>query len=84
MSDQTQPGTWKFDEFAELHGFEHVAQASKLPALLADNATPGISSPRVTTALAGVVGTTIAFALALLWNRLLLRKPSPEKEFSAR
>lgn len=57
-------------------GFEHRAVASALlKSPIPDYHLPGIQSPVWGTALAGLIGTAVAFLLALLLARVLVPKP---------
>lgn len=61
------------DRVAESHGFARAARntwASHTP--LANYLLPGIPSPAVATALAGLLGTVLAFLLARWVSRLLI------------
>lgn len=58
----------------EALGFAEQAKPSPLPAPLPEYRMPWISSAGLATALAGAVGTLIAFALAMLLARLLAPK----------
>lgn len=53
-------------------GFEHRALEPMLPAMIPDYQVPGIASPGVATALAGVVGVAAVFAFAWVTSRLLV------------
>ncbi len=53
-------------------GFEHAAHAP-VPAWLADYQFPGISSPGLATAVAGLVGALLVFGLAVGLSRLVVR-----------
>lgn len=53
-------------------GFEHAA-ATPAASPMPDYAFPGITSPGLATALAGVAGTVVVFLLALLLARLLVK-----------
>jgi cobalt/nickel transport system permease protein len=59
------------ERVAERLGFEHRAAPAALASPLADYAVPGLSSPAVSTVVAGVAGTLAAFALAYVLARLL-------------
>ena len=54
-------------------GFEHAAR-EPLAAPLADYAMPGVGSAGVATALAGLVGALVAFGLAVLLSRWLVKR----------
>jgi cobalt/nickel transport system permease protein len=59
-------------------GFEQAVTEPELPALAPDYVFPGIQSAALATALAGVVGSVIVFALALLLARILVpRRTEP-------
>ncbi|MFT3783831.1 MAG: energy-coupling factor ABC transporter permease [Nibricoccus sp.] len=65
------------DAVADKLGFAHAAQSS-VAAPLTDYAIPGIHSPALATAIAGVVGAIVVFGLALLLSRLLVKNQPPE------
>ena len=54
-------------------GFEHRASEAA-PAWMADYRIPGITSPGVSTALAGAVGVLVVFGLAVIFSRVVVRK----------
>jgi len=56
-------------------GFEHAAKQA-VAAPMADYAMPGVGSAGLATALAGVVGALVAFGLAVLLSRLLVKNES--------
>lgn len=59
-------------------GFDAGAHAAPtLAAPLADYRWPGLASPAVATALAGLLGTLVVFGLALALGRALQAKPAP-------
>jgi hypothetical protein len=61
------------EKVAEVLGFlGRAVETPLLPAPIADYAFPGIVSPEWATALAGAVGTTLIFLLALGIARLIL------------
>jgi cobalt/nickel transport system permease protein len=55
-------------------GFEHRAADPLLPSWIPDYALPGIRSPLLATALAGLVGTLVVFGLGWLLARSLVPK----------
>ncbi len=60
-------------------GFEHHAiEKPLLPAPIPDYTMPGIHSAVVATALAGVIGTVIVFALSWVLARVLIPQPTAE------
>jgi cobalt/nickel transport system permease protein len=59
---------------AERLGFAQAAAEPSIPALAPDYVFPGVHSAAVATALAGVTGSVIVFALALLLARVLVPK----------
>ena len=60
-------------------GFEHHAMEKPLlPAPIPDYTMPGIHSAVVATALAGVIGTVIVFALSWVLARVLIPQPTAE------
>jgi len=64
-------------------GFEHrAAEKPVLSSPLPDYTFPGIGSAGLSTALAGVIGTAGAFALAYLWARVLT--PAPRERARSR
>jgi cobalt/nickel transport system permease protein len=63
-------------------GFEHVAQ-KPIASPMAEYTIPGIGSAHVATALAGVVGALVAFGLAVLFSRLLVRNDQTEPKPSS-
>lgn len=56
-------------------GFEHRA-AEAAPAWLSDYRFPGVASEGLSTALAGVIGALVVFGLAVIFSRIVVRKPS--------
>jgi len=58
-------------------GFEHRA-SGVAPAWMADYRIPGITSPGVSTALAGAVGALVVFGLAVIFSRVVVRKSGEE------
>lgn len=63
-------------------GFEHAA-AESARAPLADYVFPGIGSAGVATALAGIVGAVVAFALAVVLSRILVKNPAVAEKTEA-
>jgi cobalt/nickel transport system permease protein len=61
-------------------GFEDKAAAATLPVPLADYQLPGLGSATLATAVAGLVGTLVAFAAAYLLARVLVPALSPAKK----
>jgi len=57
-------------------GFEERARQPLLPAPIPEYEVPGIRSPAVAVAVAGVVGTLVVFGLALLLSRALVSTPA--------
>jgi len=55
-------------------GFETKALAPILPAPAPDYQIPGLASPWLATAAAGVVGALVVFALAIWFSRLMVRE----------
>ena len=53
-------------------GFEHAAHAAA-PSPMPDYMFPGIASPGVATAVAGMVGALVVFGLAVLLSRVVVR-----------
>jgi cobalt/nickel transport system permease protein len=69
------------DHVAAKLGFEHqAAAAGHITTPMPDYRLPGIQSPLVGTAFAGVIGTFIAFGLALILARVLVPKTVVEKQ----
>jgi cobalt/nickel transport system permease protein len=62
------------DSVAAKFGFAQRA-AENSRAWLADYRMPGISSPILATAIAGAIGALVAFVLALILSRFLVRAP---------
>lgn len=63
------------EKVAEHLGFAaRAAETPLLPAPIPDYEVPGIGSPAVATALAGLVGTVVVFGLCLLLGRMLMPK----------
>ena len=60
-------------------GFAHRALAPLQSVLAADYQIPGLTSPALSTALAGMLGIAAVLGLALLISRLVLREASPKK-----
>lgn len=68
------------EQVAQTLGFEHQAFAEPLLASpLGDYTVPGIGSPVLATALAGLVGTLIVFGLASLLARMLAPASQPDR-----
>lgn len=64
------------DKVANRFGFEHRAtEQSLVHSPMPDYHLPGVSSVALATAVAGVIGTVIVFALAFLLARVLVPKP---------
>lgn len=68
---------------AEKLGFARAATPPALPALAPDYVFPGIHSAALATAVAGVVGCLIVFALALLLARVLVPKRAEDAPASS-
>ena len=67
------------DKLAQTLGFEHRAGGQPLiHSPIPDYQLPGVSSAAVATALAGVIGTVIVFALAFLLARWLVPRPASD------
>jgi len=66
------------ERVAEKLGFDHMAAASALPSPLTDYTFPGVASPFLKTALAGLIGTAVVFVLAAIIARVAVRKTSRE------
>lgn len=59
---------------AEKLGFEHAAREPLVPAPVTDYTMPGLSSPVVATAAAGVAGALVVFGLALILSGTFVPK----------
>jgi cobalt/nickel transport system permease protein len=71
------------EKIAGVLGFKHKAATTPwLPAPIADYHFPGIHSAAVATALAGAVGTLVAFGLSVLLARWLAPRPTDEAQLS--
>ena len=64
-------------------GFEHQARPALIPTPAPGYHIPGVDWAAGATALAGAVGTLVAFGLALLLARLLVREPSEQPSLKA-
>lgn len=73
------------DHVAEMLGFKSRAIGGNMvPPLIADYAFPGIKSPAIATAIAGLVGTVVAFLLAFVFARMLIpQQVGPEQTTDA-
>jgi cobalt/nickel transport system permease protein len=72
------------DRVAKSLGFQdHEAATRLIRSPIPDYHLPGISSASMATAIAGVIGTLIVFALALLFARILVPKKSLSTEPTA-
>ena len=58
-------------------GFESKAHEPLVTTPLSNYQLHGLGSPVMTTALAGVIGTALVFGLAVLFGRMVVRKPHP-------
>ena len=63
-------------------GFEHKAAQPVVAAPASDYQVPGVRWAAGATAVAGAVGTLVAFGLALLLARSLVRKPEGDSPCS--
>jgi cobalt/nickel transport system permease protein len=70
------------EKVAAVLGFAHRAAAAGqvVRAPVPDYLFPGVSSAGVATAIAGAIGTVVAFVLATLFARLLVPPPPPAAE----
>jgi len=87
LSPFASPHPDGLERVAENKGFiEHEAEHQILPSPLPDYTIPGIGSERVSTALAGLIGTLACFGAAIGLGLAFRRKASnpesspPEKE----
>jgi cobalt/nickel transport system permease protein len=68
------------ERVARVLGFENKAAASMMPAPISDYRVPFIGSPLTATALAGVMGTVLAFAAAYTLARVLVPALEPRQK----